>query len=304
MEILMSKDKFLNSDYKPDENTRQEIEALHKEGVSLSDIQLKYADMNNAKLVNADLSDSDLTRADFSGASLYGVNLEGANLFKTNLEGANLKAANMRNCNLLGADFTGAKLNNVNWGEEYKVINEVKAEKALADGDKQTAIEKYKEAEDVYRNLKINLQSQTLGEDVGNVFLREMITKRKQLPLFSPLRIASKIAYLTTGYGEKIGNILYTVIGTIVFCAFLYGIEGVSYGNKILKFEGTQSFTEMLNIFGDLFYFSVVVFSTVGFGEILPIGPIGKSLMIFEGLIGGLILAILIIAVYKHLMDR
>ena len=156
----------------------------------------------------------------------------------------------------------------------------------------------------MYRNLKINLQSQTLGEDVGNVFLREMITKRKQLPLFSPLRIASKIAYLTTGYGEKIGNILYTVIGTIVSCAFLYGIEGVSYGDKLLKFEGTQSFTEVLNIFGDLFYFSVVVFSTVGFGEILPIGPIGKTLMIFEGLIGGLILAILIIAVYKHLMDR
>ena len=300
----MSKEKFLNSDYKPDENTKQEIEDLHKDGKSLSDIQLKFADMRNAKLVNADLSHADLTRADFSGASLYGVNLEGANLFKANFEGANLKAANMKNCNLLGVDLTAAKLNNVDWGDEHKVINEVEAEQAIADGDHQTANDKYKEAEDVYRNLKINLQAQTLGEDVGQVFLREMITKRKQLPMFSPLRIASKIAYLTTGYGEKIGNILYTVIGSIVSCAFLYGIEGVSYGDKLLKFEGTQSFAEMLNVFGDLFYFSVVVFSTVGFGEILPIGPLGKTLMIFEGLIGGLILAILIIAIYKQLMDR
>ena len=80
----MSKEKFLNSDYKPDENTKQEIEDLHKDGKSLSDIQLKFADMKNAKLVNADLSHADLTRADFSGASLYGVNLEGANLFKAN----------------------------------------------------------------------------------------------------------------------------------------------------------------------------------------------------------------------------
>lgn len=300
----MSKEKFLNFDYKPDENTKQEIEDLHKDGKSLSDIQLKFADMRNTKLVNADLSHADLTRADFSGASLYGVNLEGANLFKANFEGANLKAANMKNCNLLGVDLTAAKLNNVDWGDEHKVINEVEAEQAIADGDHQTANDKYKEAEDVYRNLKINLQAQTLGEDVGQVFLREMITKRKQLPMFSPLRIASKIAYLTTGYGEKIGNILYTVIGSIVSCAFLYGIEGVSYGDKLLKFEGTQSFAEMLNVFGDLFYFSVVVFSTVGFGEILPIGPLGKTLMIFEGLIGGLILAILIIAIYKQLMDR
>ena len=300
----MSKDKFLITDYKPDENTKKEIEALHKDGISLSGVQLKFADMRNSKLVNSDFSNADLTRSDFSGSSMYGVNLEGANLFKANFEGANLKAANMKNCDLLGVDFTGAKLNNVDWGPKYKVINEIDAEKAFSNGDKQTAKEKYKEAEDVYRNLKINLQAQTLGEDVGQVFLREMIAKRKQLPLFSPLRITSKIAYLTTGYGEKIGNILYTVLGTIISCALLYGIEGVSYGDKILKYSEGQNFSEILGIFGDLMYFSVVVFSTVGFGEILPIGPLGKTLMIFEGLIGGLILAILIIAVYKHLMDR
>ena len=44
----MSKDKFLNSDYKADENTRQDIEALHKEGESVSGVQLKFADMRDA----------------------------------------------------------------------------------------------------------------------------------------------------------------------------------------------------------------------------------------------------------------
>ena len=181
----MNKDKFLNSDYKPDENTRQEIEALHKDGESLSDVQLQYADMKNAKLVNANLSNADLTRADFSGASLYGVNLEGANLFKTNLEGANLKAANLKNCNMLGADFTNSKLNNVDWGADSKVINEIEAENALASGDANAAQEKYHEAEDVYRALKMSMQAQTLGEDVGKVFIREMISKRKQMQKFS-----------------------------------------------------------------------------------------------------------------------
>ena len=33
----MDKDKFFNPDYKPDENTRKEIETLHKEGKSLVD---------------------------------------------------------------------------------------------------------------------------------------------------------------------------------------------------------------------------------------------------------------------------
>ena len=75
--------------------------------------------------------------------------------------------------------------------------------------------------------------------------------------------------------------------------------------NKIDSFftEDIEKFG-LLNTLGNLFYFSVVVYSTVGFGEMIPIGLLGKSTMIFEGIIGGLILAILIIALYKKTMDR
>ena len=301
----MSIDKFLNPDFTPDESTKPEVENLHKEGQSLAGINLKFTDMSQAKLVNADLSNSDLTRANFSGASLYGINFEGANLFKTNFEGANLKSANLKNCNLLGADFTNTKLNNVDWGEDYKVVNEIEAEKAVASGDHEKAVEKYKEAEDIYRSLKMTLQAQSLGEDTGKMFLREMIVKRKQLPFFSPLRFAHKFAHLAFGYGENIGNILYSILAVISISALLYGIEGVSYGNYKLGFFGdVEQFGGMLNVIGNLFYFSVVVFSTVGFGEILPIGPLGKSIMMVEGIAGGLILSIFMIALYRQLMDR
>ena len=301
----MSIDKFLNPDFTPDESTKAEVENLHKEGHSLAGINLKFADMSQAKLVNADLSNSDLTRADFSGASLYGVNLEGSNLFKTNFEEANLKSANLINCDLLGADFTNTKLNNVDWGKDFKVINEIEAEKAVASGDHEKAIKKYLEAEDIYRVLKISMQAQTLGEDVGKMFLREMIVKRKQMPTYSPLRIVSKIAHITTGYGEKLGNILYSVIAVLVVCALIYGIDGVVYQDRNLSFfaDDIQEYGYW-RTFGNLFYFSVVVFSTVGFGEITPLGLLNKTVMIFEGMTGGLILSILIIAVYKQLMDR
>ena len=86
-------------------------------------------------------------------------------------------------------------------------INEIDAEKALEEGNHEKALEKYKEAEDIYRALKMSMQAQTLGEDVGIVFTREMIVKRRQMPKFSPSRFVSKIAHLSTGYGEKVGNI-------------------------------------------------------------------------------------------------
>ncbi len=291
--------KFQNPDYKSDENTKSEIEALNKEGKSLAGSQLKFANLKNADLVDADLKSCDLTRADLSHASMYGANLEGANLFKANLENANLKDANLTNCKLLGANLTNTKLDNVSWGDEGKIINELEAEKA---DKKEEILSKYKEAEEIYRSIKLTKQNQSLGEEAGNMFIREMVCKRKQLPKFSFFRLISKFAHITTGYGERINRILTSFIFVIISCSFLFGIEGVSYGDKVLGFfSGDYSF---LSALGNLIYFSVIVFSTVGFGEITPFGPLGKSIAIFEGLIGGIIITILIIAIYRRMMDR
>ena len=307
----MTKKKYTNPDFFPDENTCKEVESLNKQKEDLSNFNLDNANLEKIYLVNAKMKDSNLSKANLKDASLYGIDLSGSNLFKANFENANLSNANLENCNLLGANLSNTKLKNVNWGKNYKVINELQAEEADRRGDRESAKEKYKEAEDVYRNIKISMQSQTLGDDTGKFFIREMISKRKQFNKFSTSRIGSKIIEITTGYGERLGNIGFTIIGIILVCMLLYGIEGVKYGDPINGdriigfFEATdiQKYG-LLNVLGNLFYFSVVVYSTVGFGEMLPIGPLGKSVMIFEGIMGGLVLAILIIALYKKTMDR
>ena len=306
----MNKQKYTNPDYVSDDKTSSEIEILNKQKESLSNFNLKKAQLKNVYLVNALMKNCNLSKANLESAHMYGANLSGSDLFKANLENANLKNANLENCNLLGANLSNAKLKNINWGKDYKVINELEAEQAYKNGDVQTSIKKYREAEDIYRAIKMNMQSQTLNDETGIFFQREMISRRKQFKKFSPSRIGSKIIAITTGYGEKLSNIIYTIIGIIIFCMVLYGIEGVKYGDPIHGDRIIGFFTEdyqkfgLLNTLGNLFYFSVVVYSTVGFGEMLPIGPLGKGIMIFEGIIGGLILAILIIALYKKTMDR
>ena len=306
----MSKNKYTDPNFNPDDNTLSEIESLNKEQQDLSNIHLNGAELENIYLVDATIKNSDLSKVNLKNASMFGADLSGSNLFKSNLENANLNNANLENCNLLGANLLNTKLKNVNWGKDSKVINEIEAEKAYKNGDIEKALEKYKEAEDIYRSIKISMQSQTLGDDAGIFFIREMTAKRKQFKKFSAARIGSKIIELTTGYGEKMGNIGFTIVGIILVCMILYGIEGVKYGDPINGDRIIGFFTEdmqkygILNTLGNLFYFSVVVYSTVGFGEMLPIGPLGKSVMIFEGIAGGLVLAILIIALYKKTMDR
>ena len=298
----MNKEKYINQNYKSDNSTATELENLNSQKEDLSKFHLIHANLEKINLVDAKMEQANLSRANLRNASMYGINLNGANLFKADFENANLNNADLRNCNLLGANLSNTKLKNVNWGKDYKVINEIEAEKAYDNGDIETAKEKYKEAEDIYRAIKISMQSQTLGTETGEFFIREMVSRRKQFDKFSGARIGSKIIQITTGYGEKLGNIAFTIIGIIIACMFLYGIEGVSYQDKILGFFSDDF--SLLSTIGNLFYFSVVVYSTVGFGEMVPIGPIGKSVMIFEGIIGGLILAILIIALYKKSMDR
>ena len=298
----MNKEKYINPNYKSDNSTASELENLNSQKEDLSKFYLSNANLEKINLVDAKMEQANLSRANLRNASMYGINLKGTNLFKADFENANLNNADLRNCNLLGANLTNTKLKNVIWGKDYKVINEIEAEKAYNNGDIETAKEKYKEAEDIYRAIKISMQSQTLGIETGEFFIREMVSRRKQFDKFSGARIGSKIIQITTGYGEKLGNIAFTIIGIIIACMFLYGIEGVSYQDKILGFFSDDF--SLLSTIGNLFYFSVVVYSTVGFGEMVPIGPIGKSVMIFEGIIGGLVLAILIIALYKKSMDR
>ena len=298
----MNKNKYTDPNYIPDKNTLSELESLNKDKQDLSNSHLKGAQLENIYLVEAKIKKSNLSKVNLKNASMFNADLRNSNLFKANLENANLNNSNLENCNLLGANLLNTKLKNINWGKDCKVINEIEAERAYKNGDIESALEKYKEAEDIYRTIKISMQSQTLGDDAGTFFIREMTAKRKQFKKFSAARIGSKIIELTTGYGEKLMNIVFTIIGIIIVCMLLYGIQGVHYDDKIIGFFSDDF--DLLTTLGNLFYFSVVVYSTVGFGEMIPIGALGKSVMIFEGIAGGLVLAILIIALYKKTMDR
>ena len=180
----MKKQKFT-----VDENIVQELEAINSRNENLSNSNLSKANLQNINLVNCDIQNSDFSKANLENASLYGANLKGCNLFKVNLKNANLNNSNLENCNLLGANFENTKLRNVKWGKNYKVVNEIEAETAYKNKDYKLAKEKYKEAEDIYRAIKISMQSQTLGEETGQFFIREMIAKRKQFDRFSCSRI-------------------------------------------------------------------------------------------------------------------
>ena len=281
--------------------TREQVETLFQEQGSLAGADLRDADLRDIYLIEADLSGADFSRADLRKAHMYGANLQGAKLFKTNLEDANLNGADLRRCDMLAAILRDTKLSNVILDHDFVVINELEAREAARRGDRDATRQKYEEARDVYRNLKVAMHRQIPSSDVGMLFVREMAATRKLMPFFSLSRFFSKFLDLSLGYGEQIGRIMVSIFILMIVSALLYGIEGVQNGEEVLGFGQGAGFLETT---GNLIYFSVVVFTTVGFGDITPFGPLGKITMMVEGFFSTVYMAILIIALYKRSMSR
>ena len=284
-----------------DDEVKDSLEKMCRDGQSLSGFFIQKVNLHDIALNNADLENVDFSKSDLSYAHLYGANMQGTNLFKADLTGANLRAANLIDCNFLGANLYKTKLDNATWDRNYVIINEKEAIAAEKNNDFELAKQKYSEAEEIYRNIKLTLGDQGHGRDESHFFLREMIVHRKQRPLLSFMRFLSKLLDLTTGYGEKPLNVIVTMIADITMCALLYGIFGVNYGSLTLRF--TSNAMPPAETIGNLLYFSTVVFTTVGFGDITPIGA-SKAIMMVQGLSGQVLIAFFIVALYKRMMSR
>ncbi len=104
-------------------------------------------------------------------------------------------------------------------------------------------------------------------------------------------KILNYIARELMGYGEHLSKFFLYIISIISIFAFLYMLIGVTtISGEILKLDirelNTVSLSQFLKMYIEFWYFSVITFSTVGFGDMTINGIIGKILVCFEVLIG------------------
>ncbi|MBI3601101.1 MAG: pentapeptide repeat-containing protein, partial [Nitrospinae bacterium] len=298
----------VNSDYcfwhnpsadKSPVDIKNRLEEKHKKGDCLEGYQLENASLENIHLMQADLRAVNFKRANLRNAHLFQSNLSNACLFKADIDKANLKSANLDNTDLLGAVFGNADLHDVHWGEDQKVKNEREGDDYFKRGDRDKAREKYFEAEEVYRSLKNNFKNRGFSYEAGKYYYREMVVKRKQMTSFSPEYVWSALMDMSTGYGEKPYKIIsFSMVFVLIF-SMIFGFIGIQHSSgRYYRLSAEQSLLENLAVLYDSFYYSMVNFVTLGYGDYTPIG-IGKMLAVFEALSGEFMIALFIITVYK-----
>ena len=274
------------------------LERQVQAGKSLEGYSLSYADLEGANLVEADLSYADLSHANLKKSHLYHSNLSGANLLKADLSSANLNRANLIQANLLGAHLFEAKLEQTKWGK--RLVQEDLALSAQKANDQENATDYYEQAEELYRELRQEYEQRGQFDKAGYFFYREMNMRRKQLPLFSLKRILSKTVDLLCGYGEKPLRLILFAIVFIIGNAFLYLLLGIEGKNGMIDLQMNNGIKENITHLLECIYFSVVTFTTMGFGDIAPIGA-SRIVAAIEALVGTFTIALFLVVFVKRM---
>lgn len=279
---------------------KERLEERAKTGFPMEGFILRKANLDNVNLVNHDsdkpyqLIDCDLSRASLCHGHLYRVDLSGSKLLKANLSNANLHQANLDGCNLLGVNFQNCRLDRVHWGE--KLYQEKKAAT-----HPENAIALYEEAEETARNIRRHCENLSMMEIAGHFYYKERVFHRLQMPKYSRQRVVSYLVDKTSGYGESPLRVVFFSMVLIVLCSFIYLFTGILDSNTILRFNSNAGVTQNFRYWLDCLYFSMVTFTTLGYGDLTPLGA-ARIISAAEAFTGSFSVAFFVVLFVKKMI--
>ncbi|RJG38625.1 ion channel [Motilimonas pumila] len=285
-------------------DTAKKLEQYARNGGMLHGLQLARANLEGVNLVKPasksgfDLTGSDLYRANLRGAHLFNAVFCKGSLMKADLTAANLHCCQLQECNLLGMKLAKSKIDNIKIGAH--LIQEIKGKDALDAGDTKQAIDQFEQAEEIYRDLRKASENQGLFTFSGPFLQRELTMRRYQMPKLSRQRLFSKTVDLFCGYGEDPIRVVIFSILLIFISAVLYFFFGISFAGDIVRFEPHASIGHNLFSFLECLYYSVVTFTTLGYGDFTPVG-LSRGIAAIEAFTGSFTIALFVVVFVKKM---
>ncbi|MBL68035.1 MAG: hypothetical protein CMO74_06225 [Verrucomicrobiales bacterium] len=227
-------------------------------GFGLTD--LTEANFFNAKLGRASFVDAQMRRADFRAAEMTGCRLLEGNLVKTDFTQANLTNADLCETDIEGANFRYTKLRGVQ-----------------------------------LRDVRNYTAANWIGADVRDVdftgayLVRRHIIDENYLHEFRHQSRVSRVVYFFWKWTSDCGRSmtrwgLFLAINALLF-AFVYW----AMDNWMLPAGVDSHLKGLAALQGDLLpyiYYSVVTFTTLGYGDVSPVTTAGQAVLIVHIAIG------------------
>ena len=264
---------------------KAELKDLDFSNRNLGGSCFNQARIKDCQFIGSDLSSADMIGAwiescDFIGGGMVGINftkavLKNSSFSYSNLKGACLVEARLHDVDFMGAHLCGALL----WNAEFDNVKYLKR-KSFQDPEDppKRARARISEqnplmARDSYRMLKHYLNHSGFYEDSSWASYRELTMERKYFFEKRDLRyFPSLLMDLLSGYTEKPNRVIMSSIVIILFFALAYFLLNAAQSTL-------ASGSERLSLI-DAVYFSLITFTTVGFGDLIP-----RAAAIYRGLV-------------------
>jgi uncharacterized protein YjbI with pentapeptide repeats/voltage-gated potassium channel Kch len=169
-------------------------------------------------------------------------------------------------CDIRGGKILNAQIDILKFEDEY-----------ITKMDENTFISvknDFKEVYKIYREISIKFESNRLANRAGEYYYIYKILERKDLSKIDKLK--SYIYWMLCGYGERPTYALITSAEIILIFTIIYMFTGLSVGVSTIKYNilifRSLPNDELLFDFLKSLYFSIVTFTTVGYGDVTPTG--------------------------------
>jgi uncharacterized protein YjbI with pentapeptide repeats len=260
---------------------------------------LSATDLNGAFLIGCDLHRANLIGADLRGANLFGADIRKADLSTAELNGAFLHTANFRGAFLGGADLRGAFLSDAKFHKAQlpsadlrgAILNTANFDGANVEGVKYDRTGKYRgiRVESCYGSPQFKRHAQ------DHDWLEEFLDTRKTW-------WQKRWAWfwkVSSDYGRSFGRwaFLSSLFAVLFGCLFYILGPGAFDVAHLPEYPSPWGLVSMI-------YYSVVTFTTLGFGDIVPKTIPAAILVMAEVILGYIMLGGLISILANKLARR
>ncbi len=258
--------------------------------LDLRGIDLSYKDCKFIFIPFAHFECSHIYAANFHQASMAATIWNYANLRRTHFDHSDLSASEFLNSDLYGTDFRNAIMSEVKWNSGYRITvrrlipsferrNTPKIEKTLVAGASfanSRAFERYIKDEQYIQELKENAKTNFL------------------------LRFVLGLWNITCDYGRSFFRWSFWCLFFVTLFGFIFADYTISPKWGFIA-DFADSVNPQLNYALDTaktwyspYYFSIVTFTTLGFGDVTPLNLAGQVWITLEVILGYVMLGGLI----------
>ncbi|PSP76466.1 ion transporter [Halobacteriales archaeon QS_1_68_20] len=296
-----------------DGKTAGELTAEGEPGDDLDGAYLKEASLVGVdwlagmSLVGADLTDADVNGVDFSDADLTLATLTSVSAINADFTGANLEGAIFTNADIRRATLVDARLNEAVFTDVHIDDGTVLGQESVYDGGsvrpKLSDDPPLAAAAWTYREFQQIYKENALPGAARDNYNREKDARRRlawSQADYAPA-IKWELSRWVMNYGSSPYRVLLVSLVVIVISAVLFPLTG-----GIQEVQGDRAITYTVDdpqavptwwlgqVLLKSFYFSVITFATLGYGDIQPIGTSARMLAGIETILGSLLSALLV----------